>query len=147
MENEHIISALKRKRAEIGGQVRDLDAKVKALRVSLINIDATLKLFAPHVDPTSIAPKRTNRRSLYFGHNELHRLTLGTLRVAGGPIAARDIAASIMRAKGIEANDRATQRMIAGRVASQLREMLKRGAVVRTGERNAARWALPGRTE
>jgi hypothetical protein len=147
MENEHIISALKRKRAEIGGQVREFDARLKALRVSLINIDATLKLFAPHVDPTSIAPKRTNRRSLYFGHNELHRLTLSALRVAAEPITSRDIAGSIMTAKGIDAGDRATQAMIAGRVASQLRELLKRGTVTRIGEKGAAKWALPGRAE
>ena len=50
MENEHVISGLIRKRAEIAGQIESLQTQLRAAVVALDNVEATLRLFAPDID-------------------------------------------------------------------------------------------------
>jgi hypothetical protein len=48
--------------------------------VNLANLDATIRLFAPGINPDAIPPKRLYQRTRYFAHNELSRLTQDALR-------------------------------------------------------------------
>jgi hypothetical protein len=66
MAEPHVVTALRAKRAEISGHVHDLERKLARHRASLANIDATIRLYAPELDPDSIPPKRTYRRTRYF---------------------------------------------------------------------------------
>ena len=84
MAETHVISALRAKRAEVSGYIRDLDKKVKIWRARLAHIDATIKIFSPETDPEAIPPRRTYRRSNYFWKGELARLCLDELRKANG---------------------------------------------------------------
>ncbi len=61
MAEPHVVTALRAKRAEISGHVRDLERKLARHRANLANIDATIRLFAPDLNPDSIPPKRTYR--------------------------------------------------------------------------------------
>jgi hypothetical protein len=88
MTNTHVISALRLKRAEISGHVHDLEKRIARQRANLANLDATIKLFSPGTNPDAIPPKRVYRRTGYFAHNELSRLTQDVLRTASGPLTS-----------------------------------------------------------
>ena len=99
MTEPHVISALRRKRAEISGHIHDLEKRIARQRANLANLDATIKLFSPGTNPDAIPPKRAYRRTRYFARNELSRLTQDALRTASGPLTSAEIAAAVMQAK------------------------------------------------
>jgi hypothetical protein len=57
MAEPHVVTALRAKRAEISGHVHDLERKLARHRANLANIDATVRLFAPELNPDTIPPK------------------------------------------------------------------------------------------
>ena len=57
MENEHVLSGLIRKRAEIAGELEAAQARVRHLIIDVDNVDATIRLFAPDIDLAEIKPK------------------------------------------------------------------------------------------
>jgi hypothetical protein len=142
MTNAHLISALRLKRAEISGHIHDLEKRMARQRANLANLDATIKLFSPGSNPDAIPPKRAYRRTRYFAHNELSRLTQDALRTASGPLTSAQIAAAIMQAKGMPVGDTAFKEIVAERVLTVLRRLAKRGAVVKSGTNRNAHWAL-----
>ncbi len=97
MTNSHVISALRLKRAEISGHIHDLEKRIARQRANLANLDATIKLFSPGTNPDAIPPKRAYRRTRYFAHNELSRLTQDALRMASGPLTSAEIAGAVIR--------------------------------------------------
>jgi hypothetical protein len=141
MSEPHIVTTLRRKRAEIGGYIRDLERQIKRQRAALAHVDATIRLFAPGVNPDTIPPKRTYRRSRYFAKGELSRLCLDALRKAeGAPITAGEIARMAMSDKDLPADEGAVTHM----VLTALRRFCKRGTAVREGTSRNARWAIKG---
>jgi len=105
-------------------------------------LDATIKLFSPGTNPDAIPPKRGYRRTRYFAHNELSRLTQDALRTASGPLTAAEIAAIVMQAKGMPADDAAFKEIVAERALTVLRRLAKRGTAVKSGTSRNAQWAL-----
>ena len=147
MTNSHVVSALRLKRAEISGHIHDLEKRISRQRANLANLDATIKLFSPGTNPDSIPPKRAYRRTRYFARNELSRLTQDALRTASGPLTSAEIAAAVMQAKGILADDAAFKEIIANRALTVLRRLAKRGAVIKHGTSRDAQWAPVHRLE
>jgi hypothetical protein len=121
------------KRAEISGHIHDLEKRIARQRANLANLDATIKLFSPGTNPDAIPPKRVYRRTRYFAHNELSRLTQDVLRTASGPLTSAEIAAVVMQAKGMPSGDEAFREIVASRALTVLRRHAKRGAVVKSG--------------
>ena len=142
MTNSHVISALRLKRAEISGHIHDLEKRIARQRANLANLDGTIKLFSPGTNPETIPAKRPYRRTRYFAHNELSRLTQDALRTASGPLTSAGIAAAVMQAKGMPPGDAAFREIVAERVLTVLRRLAKRGAVVKHGTSRHAQWAL-----
>jgi hypothetical protein len=142
MTNSHVVSALRLKRAEISGHIHDLEKLIARQRANLANLDATIKLFSPGMNPDAIPPKRAYRRTRYFAHNELSRLTQDALRTASGPLTSADIAGAVMHAKEMAPEDAAFKEIVAARVLTVLRRLAKRGAVVKSGTSRNVQWAL-----
>jgi hypothetical protein len=142
MTNSHVVSALRLKRAEVSGHIHDLEKRIARQRANLANLDATIKLFSPGINPDAIPPKRAYRRTRYFAHNELSRLTQDVLRTASGPLTSAEIGAAVMQAKGIPSGDAAFNEIVAARVLTVLRRLVKRGAAVKSGASRDAKWAL-----
>jgi len=141
MSEPHVVSTLRRKRAEIGGYIRDMERQIKRQRVALAHIDATIRLFSPGADPDAIPPKRTYRRSRYFAKGELSRVCLDTLRNADGkPITAGVVATAAIAEKGLPVDAGAINEM----VLTVLRRFSKRGTVIKHGTSRNAQWALAG---
>jgi hypothetical protein len=143
MAETHAISALRAKRAEVSGCIHDLEKKVKRMRANLAHIDATIRVFAPDLNPNSNPPKRRYRRTRYFAHAELSRRCLDTLRKANGaPITATEIAKVAMADKGMSADDTAQVAAVTEMVLLSLGRLRRRGAVTKTGTSRDAKWAL-----
>jgi hypothetical protein len=148
MTNSHVISALRLKRAEISGHIHDLEKRIARQRANLANLDGTIKLFSPGTNPDAIPAKRPYRRTRYFAHNELSRLTQDALRTASGPLTSAEIAAAVMEAKGMPPEDSALKEIVAARALTVLRRLAKSGAAVKSGTSRDAQWALaPGSPE
>jgi hypothetical protein len=99
-------------------------------------------LFSPGANPDDIPPKRAYRRTRYFAHNELSRLTQDTMRTASGSLTSAEIAATVMLAKGMPADDAAFKEIVTARVLTVLRRLAKRGAVAKSGASRNAQWTL-----
>jgi hypothetical protein len=142
MTNSHVVSALRLRRAEISGHIHDLEKRIARQRANLANLDATIKLFSPGTNPDAIPVKRPYRRTRYFAHNELSRLTQDALRMAPGPLTAAGIAAAIMQAKEMPSGDVAFKEIVADRVLTVLRRLTKRGEAVKLGASRNAKWVV-----
>jgi hypothetical protein len=142
MTEKHVVSALRAKRSEISGHIHDLEKRIARQRVNLANLDSTIKLFSPGMNPDTIPPKRPYRRTRYFAHNELSRLTHDALRTASGPLTSAEIAGAVMRAKGMPSGDAAFKEIVAERALPVLRRLRKRGTVIKHGTSRDAKWVL-----
>jgi len=142
MAETHVISALRAKRAEISGYIHDLEKKIKRQRSNLAHVDAAIRIFAPNLNPDTIPPKRSYRRTRYFAKGEMSRSCLDTLRDAQGrALATIEIARTIVAAKGLP-DDPALIQSLAERAQSLLRNFSKRGAIIKHGKGPSIRWSL-----
>ena len=58
MAESHVVSALANKRAEIAGMIARAQQQLGQFRADLVHLDATIRLFAPAMEPETIPPKR-----------------------------------------------------------------------------------------
>src|ERR1700688_3012227 len=105
MAELHVVSALRNKRAELVGTVRQLEQQLAQQRTNLAHLDATMQLFDPDIRPREICPKRQRARSAWFRQGECLRRIYDELRDAPHPVTTRALAERIMRAKAIPAAD------------------------------------------
>lgn len=104
MENEHVLGGLIRKRAEIAGQIEHTQVALRKLVVDLDAIDAAIRIFDPTADIGAIKTKAYPPRHAAF-RGEMMRHVMGCLRTATEPVTTRDIAAVVMKARGLSAED------------------------------------------
>ena len=124
MTETHVISGLKTKRAELAGLLAEAEKRAKRLRADLEHVDCTIKLMAPGSLPESIPPKRVYRHKMPdILHGEMPRLCLSILRRANGaPVSVEDMAATIIKEKGLDATDEHLRGVIAKRTFEALKE-------------------------
>lgn len=112
MGDTYVISGLTSKRAEVSGIIADLEKRIVQHRADLVHIDAVLRLYAPEVEPESIAPKAVRKRNDWFGPGECTRLAYDVLRTAGEPLPTRTITERLMKAKGLDHTDARTRELV-----------------------------------
>jgi hypothetical protein len=95
MAESHVISALRDKRAELDGELRQAEKRIIQLRADLESIDGALRVFDPSLAPRTIRPKLKRKPPTHFRHGQFCRVVLDMLRRAGDPMTARDIATQI----------------------------------------------------
>src|SRR6202789_3372797 len=100
MAEPHVIGALRNKRAELAGMLRQLEQQLVQQRANLAHVDATMRLFDP-----DIRPKQPRARNAWFRQGECLRLIYDELREASQPVTTRQLAEQIMRVKAIPADD------------------------------------------
>ena len=139
MSKSPTINSLRRKRAEIAGAIRELDARIHDLRRDLGHVDATLKMFDPTAQPRLIKPVRPYRpANRIFERKELTVRILTALREAESvAMTIEGIAARIVADKGL---DTAAKPMVRRVAIIALKALQKRGVV--TGEKASGHWAL-----
>jgi hypothetical protein len=119
--NAYCLSGRARKRVELAGDLRELEARTAQLRANLFHLDATIRLLDPAAEPDAIRPKRIVQRDGWFGPGELPRLVLDTLRTAAEPLPERALTEAIMLRRGMPPGDRATLLVVEKRVDRYLR--------------------------
>ena len=138
--NQYALAALRERRAEIAGEITELESRLRHLRESLTCLDGTLALFQPGDDPKAVKPIRPYHRVKLFGAGKLNRMVLDALRRGGRPMTTAEVVSSICEALGY--GEDATKGM-KNRVRSNLAYLARvGGSVVKEGEREGARWGL-----
>jgi hypothetical protein len=141
--NDHAISRLIAKRAELARLVFDLERELDQCRADLVHIDGALRVLRADLDPETIPPRRRHSRSQYFGRNELSRLCMDTLRLAAAePFTAEEITVRIMTAKGLDARDARLRAAIRVQAGAVLKRLHRQKIAAPSGRRVGARWRL-----
>ncbi len=125
---DYALEALKKKRAEMTGEIALCHARLSKLSEDLEHLDATLRLFAPDFVAESILPKVFAPPKSWSKRGEMSRAVLSILRVAKGPQTAREIASQIVAQRGLE-SDPGILNVMTRRVAGVLRDKREKGLV------------------
>ena len=105
MAEPHVIGALRNKRAELAGTLRQLEQQLARERTNLTHLDATLRLFDPNIRPQDIRPRQPRAHNTWFRQGECLRLIYDELREATQPVTTRALAERIMRVKALPTAD------------------------------------------
>jgi hypothetical protein len=129
----HVIGALRNKRAELAGTLRQLEQQLVQQRASLAHLDATMRLFDPAIRPDDIRPKRSRARNVWFRPGECLRLIYDELREATQPVTTRELAERIMRVKAISAADNNRRELVQKTLLASLNRAKQTIARIETG--------------
>ena len=141
MAESHVVSALREKRAEIASIIADLEKRINGYRGNLVHLDATLRLFAPAVEPAEIKPKAVRERNNWFRNGECIRFVYDVLRRAGRPLSSREIALEVMVLRGLDSTDARTLCLMQKTVHGSL-VRAKKTVIGERGEAGATVWRL-----
>ena len=142
MENEHVLSGLIRKRAEITAQVEELQMQLRQLIMDADNLDGAIRIFKPDMDLAEIRPKAVPRQHVAF-EGEVRRAVLDALRETGLALTIKDLALRMMEARKLNAADTRLLRVVEKKVGACLRKLRRLGTVQSArGRGDSLRWTL-----
>ncbi len=142
MAERHVVSALTNKRAEIAGMIARAQQQIGQFRADLAHVDATIRLFAPAMEPETIPARRIRPSDLRFEPGGLSRRVLDALRRAGVPIRAPDLVKAVMIENGLDPADRAAFAHVQWKVRDTLKRLSKRGLVASDGAGHGVLWRI-----
>jgi hypothetical protein len=128
MNNEHTLSGLLRKRAELVKALEHAHTVVRRLVIDLDNLDATIRLFEPGAELEEVQIKPLPPRHAAF-QGEVARIILGILRDAGQPMTTHDLTLHVMANRGMNTADVRLVKLMTKRVGSCLRHHRGRGTL------------------
>ncbi len=139
------LSALKRKRAEVAGQVAYFKKQIRRHQQTLAHIDACIKLWEPDSRPDRIPNRRIYVRNRIFKPGEMPRLALDILRTATEPMTTAEIGAAMIARKGASVADEPNLlRFTSDRASMVLLKLERRKLVERVNGGPVLRWKLSG---
>lgn len=142
MAEPHVITALSRKRAELSGDIERLQRELSDKIAALEKLDATLLLFDPSYEITSIKPKVFRPPEDWSKRGEMTRIILGVMRKASEPLTSSDIAAQLIVERALDRTDK-LQRLMTKRVGVALRGLRDRNiALSEPGPGMSVLWSL-----
>jgi hypothetical protein len=127
MKNEHVLSGLIVKRAELAGKIESMQREMRDLVAAISHIDAAIRLFDPDADIDDIKPKLPPRFQAFKG--EVSRLVLNALRKSEKPMPVSDLTLIVAAGRGINPDDKPFMRVLSRRVGACLRNLRKKGLV------------------
>jgi hypothetical protein len=144
VKDERLLESLIEKRAEIAGEVIELEKKLGSHRASLVHIDATLKLLDPDIRLSEIRAKRPMyARSGYFAPGELTRRCNDAARVAGpSGVSAEEVALVALRDKQLDPADETLRSDFIKRIHYAMDRLQRTQIMRRVGKGRGVRWAL-----
>ena len=138
MAETHVVTALIDKRAELAGQITRFEQQLGQFRADLTHVDATIRLFAPDLEPDTIPAKVIRRSDGWFESGEVKRGVLDTLRRSGRPMRAPDVVRAVMVEKGLDPADRRAFATVQLKVGSNLRPLTTCRLVSRSARNSGA---------
>ena len=131
MENEHVLSGLLRKRAEMAGEIDHLASVVQQKMIELDHLDATIRIFKPDIDLATVKPKTVPPRHQALP-GEMIRGVLTVLRESKKPLTSMDITLRLMERRVLNTADKGLVRTVTKRVIACLRHNRHRGLLKST---------------
>lgn len=128
MKNEHVLSGLIKKRAELAGLIEHHQTLLRQHIIDLDSLDSTIRLFDPDIDLEEIKPKPLPPRAVAF-KGEVSRIIFGALREAAGPMTTQQLAQFVMAERGLNTADKKLVKTVAKRVGSALRHHRAKGTL------------------
>ena len=120
-----------------------VEQQLAQFRADLIHVDATIRLFAPDLEPKTIQAKVIRRRDGWFKQGEVKRRLLDTLRLADQPMAGPGLVRAVMIERGLDPADRSSFAKVQLKVGANLRQLASRGVLIRsTGKHGAVLWGI-----
>jgi len=129
MKNEHVLSGLITKRAELAGRIEILQREMRELAATIRHIDATIRAFDPNAKIEDIKPKLPPRFQAFKG--EVSRLILDALRESKN-YSVSDLILIVAAGRGLSPDDKPFMRTLSHRVAACLRSLRKKKLVTMT---------------
>ncbi len=120
MADPQVIGALREKRAEISGAVRQIEQQLAQHRSHLAHLDATMRLFDPAIQPDEIRPRCPHPRHAWFRPGECLRLIYDELREALEPLPTRELVERIIKRRAIDPGDERGRDLIQRTILSSL---------------------------
>lgn len=125
--------------AELAGKILDNRAEAERLRLSMIHVEAVLKLLDPTFEVRRIAVRR-RKPNPWFRRGTVWRAVMDVLREAQGPLTAAEIVARMLAAKGVTEADPKAVRELEGAVRAALQKRIEMGVSSDGG--HPVRWTL-----
>jgi hypothetical protein len=91
MSETHVVSVLCAKRAELAGELIQIQKRLIQIRADLDSLDGAIRVFDPSLVPSAIRPRIKRKPHATFRHREFSRTVLAILRRAGSPMTVREI--------------------------------------------------------
>ena len=141
MAEPQIVTTLTRKRDEIEAAIIAYEKRIADAKRDLAAVAATLRLFEINGEPQQFpAPYASIGR--LWKRGELSAVCRAAL-ASEGPLDTRELALRVIRAKGLDQDDRVLRTSVTYRVVQALRMAELRGAVAGAGKRKGVRvWAV-----
>jgi hypothetical protein len=133
------MAALLRKRAEIAGQISNLQRQTADLRADLLHIDYTLRMLDPSFSPDRKAARVRFSTIGYFERGELSRRIYEGMRRTGTTTAS-ELADKAMSEKKL--TDHRVRAYFVSRFLSRLAGMANDGKLERIRDGFSVRWKL-----
>lgn len=137
---DYMVEGLKRRRSEIAGRIKRMQAEIAKDAADVAHLDAVLRMVAPELEIAALAPKLHVPPSDWSKRGEMSRSVLSALRLSQTPLTSRQIAAQIISERGLAE----TPQLLANvtkRVNGCLRDRRKQGMVRNVGN-PLAMWLL-----
>jgi hypothetical protein len=130
MKNEHVLSGLIAKRAEIADKIETMQREIRDLVAAIGHVDAAIRIFDPTADIEDIKPRLPPRFQAFKG--EVSRLVLNALRNSGKPVPVSELTLLVGAGRAIDPDDKPFMRILLRRVGACLRHLRKKGLVTMT---------------
>jgi hypothetical protein len=131
MTDTHVVSALKAKRVEIASQIEDYREKMRLAVIALDHVEASLRLFDPDIDMGALSPRKV-AQVLYDTKGDTGRVILETLRESMRPLTTEQVCLAVMKARGLDIDDKALCRLMMRRTNANLKHWAKKRGLIRS---------------
>ena len=128
MAQSPTVYGLIRKRSELAGLIEHHQDQLRQLAIDLEHLDATLRLFCPDIDLSTIKAKKLPPAHA-ANHGQLARFILEALRDAPKGLTSVQLANAFIAERRIHAPDKAAVSLIRKRTSYCLRYQRERGVL------------------
>ena len=139
MAESHVVSGLVAKRSELAGLINHHQDEIRRLAADLAHVDGAIKIFDPDYDIRSVKPVTVRAGNPWFGHGEISRWALETMRIAEGALSTRQIAERLIEKSGKTVSGSKEWDYIMKLVVSALRRLENKGHVRTVGKADGPR--------
>lgn len=133
---DYVVQGLIKRRSEIAGEIASLQVQLGERARDLETLDDALRVIAPELDLTPLAPKMFRPPEHWSKRGEMSRVVLDILRVARGSMTSRDIAAQMIVQRGLSVTPKIAN-IMSKRVACALRGLRDKDRVRVTSDPKA----------